>query len=101
MCVCVSTYMHACVSMCVCLLLSYLLHGTDEVLGGLVDVPAHGGGPALLVGGVRGIMAAHLHRVARFSRPAQLVVHDEVHGKHIQALGGETCFRKDKATLFI
>ena len=71
----------------VCACMRYLLHGADEVLGGLADLPAHRGGPAL-IGGVGPAVAVHLHRVAGLGRPAQLVVHQEVDRKHIQTLEG-------------
>lgn len=67
----------------------YLLHGADEVLGGLVDLRPYGGGtpyPAV-VGGVWAAVAVHLHCVAGLGWPTQLVVHQEVHRKHVQALG--------------
>lgn len=65
---------------------AYLLHGADEILSGLADVAADGGGSSPLVGRLRAILAAHLHGVAGFGRPAQLVVNDKVDRKHIEAL---------------
>lgn len=67
--------------------LSHLLHGTDEVLCRLADLSSpHCGCSAALKHSVSTVMAIHLHSVSRLGRPAQLVVHEEVDSKHIQAL---------------
>lgn len=65
---------------------AHLLHGADEVLRGLADVAPDGGGPSPLVGRLRAVVAAHLYGVTGFGWPAQLIVHDKVDCKHVQAL---------------
>lgn len=66
---------------------AHLLHGADEILSRLADVAAaDGGGSSPLVGRLRAVVAAHLHGVAGFGWPAQLIVHDKVDGKHVEAL---------------
>lgn len=67
----------------------HLLHGADEVLSRLADVTTDGGGTSPLVERLGTVVAAHLHRVASFGGPAQLIVHDKVNCKHVEALKGK------------
>lgn len=68
------------------MLSAHLLHGADEILSGLADVAPDGGGPSPLVGRLGTVVAAHLDGVTGFGWPAQLIVHDKVHCKHVEAL---------------
>lgn len=66
---------------------AHLLHGTDEVLCRLADLSSpHCGCSAALKHSVGTVMAVHLHCVSSLGRPAQLVMHEEVDRKHVQAL---------------
>lgn len=69
---------------------AYLLHGADKILSWFANFTPNSGGSRSLVGRVGAVVAAHLHCVAGFSWPTPLVVHDEVHRKHVQTLRRKT-----------